>query len=216
MACTATGTLIEIISAQCSVRVVAQVLQEALDFDGPNIREPKRAWPKGPACLLRVSCNGELAAVANRYGEKGVVLDLATGNATMPLNRGNYHSDVSVFPVAFSNRTTGSYLIHGTAWNHLDVSDARTGTLLTRSKNYLRGVKATLALNTTSTTFIVPSMYPLTSSSWPITAGSGPLSASSLLGMYSRWLHENVEPKMVNPRGVFTSDGTTGMGLYVG
>ncbi len=115
--------------------------QEALDFDGPNIREPQREWPKGPACVLRVSRNGELAAVANTYGHKGAVLDLATGKAKMPLVRDKYHEDVSCFPLAFVDLGKRLLVIHGTAWNRLDISDARTGTLLTERgpTTYKRG-----------------------------------------------------------------------------
>jgi hypothetical protein len=133
LACISTGALVEIIPAQRSVRVMAQVPLEALEFDGPNIREPQRAWPglAGPACALRVSYNGELAAIANRYGQKGVVMDLATGKVAMSLLRDEYHADVSTFPLAFVDLDKRVLLIHGTEWNRLDVSDPRTGTLLT-------------------------------------------------------------------------------------
>jgi hypothetical protein len=130
-ACTSTGTLLDIRPAQRSVRVAARVPQDALDFDGSEIRESKRPWPKGSACVLQVSRNGDLAAVANRYGDKGIVMDLVTGKPIMSLLRDKYHEDVSSFPLAFVDMDNRLLLIHGTAWNRLDVSDARTGTLLT-------------------------------------------------------------------------------------
>jgi hypothetical protein len=131
LACTNTGALIEINPGARSAEVVAQVSRDDLDFDGPNIRKPGRAWPNGPACALHVSPEGDFAAVANRYGDKGVVLDLATGQPTMELLRDNNHADVSSFPLAFVEFDDRLLLIHGTAWNRLDVSDAKTGTLLT-------------------------------------------------------------------------------------
>jgi hypothetical protein len=141
LACTSTGAIIKIIPTEHSFRVVAQVPQEGLDFDGPNIRGPQQDWLKGSACVLQVSRNGELVAVANRYGQKGVVLDLATGSMTIRLFRDKYHEDVSSFPVAFVETDNRILLIHGTAWNRLDISDARIGTLLTERgpTSYKRG-----------------------------------------------------------------------------
>lgn len=120
---------------------MAQVSHEALDFDGPHVRKPEHVWAKGPACILQVSPNGDLVAVANRYGEKGVVLDLATGRPSMKLLRDNGHEDVSCFPLSFIELDGRLLLIHGTAWNRLDVSDARTGTLLTEREptSYAQG-----------------------------------------------------------------------------
>jgi hypothetical protein len=86
---------------------------------------------KGPACILQVSRNGELAVVANTYGRKGIVLDLVTGKTTMNLLRDDEDSDVCVYPLAFVDLDDHLRLIHGTAWNRLDVSDAKTGILLT-------------------------------------------------------------------------------------
>ena len=141
LACSSTGLLIEIVPAQNAVRFVTQMPHNALDFDGPNIRGSQHEWAKGSPCVLRVSRNGELAAISNRYGQKGLVLEVATGKATMSLERDDYHEDVSSFPLAFINLNDRLLVIHGTAWNRLDVSDARTGILLTKRgpTSYNRG-----------------------------------------------------------------------------
>jgi hypothetical protein len=93
------------------------------------------------AVALHVSADGEMAAVVNTYGQHGVVLDLTTGEATMRLERDSYHEGISAFPVAFCVINGRLLLAHGTAWNRLDVSDPRTGELLTRrdSPPYVRG-----------------------------------------------------------------------------
>jgi hypothetical protein len=141
LACTSTGTLFEIRPGHRSLRTVAQVPHDALDFDQGEIRQTQKEFTRGPACVLRVSRNGEIAAVANGYGQKGIVFDLSTGNATMRLCRGNYHEDVSCFPLALVEANNRILVIHGTDWNRLDVSDARAGALLTEREptSYKRG-----------------------------------------------------------------------------
>lgn len=134
IACTSTGSLIEMDVDRRSVREAARIPADALDFDGPLIREARPPWLRGPRCLLRVSDGGELAAVANTYGERGVVVDLVTGRATMNLRRGRYHEDVCVFPLAFCELNHQLVVIHATHWNRLDASDARTGVLLRQRK----------------------------------------------------------------------------------
>jgi hypothetical protein len=131
LACTSKGSLMEIIPDKHSCCVLAQVPQDALDFDGGELRDTRKAWMRGPACVVRVSRNGELAAVANGYGQKGVVIDLTTGKLILRLLRDQYHEDVSCFPLAFIEQDNRLLIVHGTGWNRLDVSDARTGMLLT-------------------------------------------------------------------------------------
>jgi len=89
LACTATGSLVLIEPLHHSVREVAQVPQESLDFDGPFLRDTRSPWSKRPLCLLRISRSGNVAAVANTYGRRSVVLDLATGQKLIQLERGD-------------------------------------------------------------------------------------------------------------------------------
>jgi hypothetical protein len=141
LACTSTGSLIEINPVQRSVRTMAQVPPDGLDFDNGVVSETSESWTHGPRITLRVSRKGEMAAVANTYGRRGVVLDLITGQVTMRLLRDEYHEDVSAFPLAFCELDDRLVVIHGTQWNRLDVSDARTGVLLTQRQptSYLQG-----------------------------------------------------------------------------
>lgn len=80
---------------------------------------------------LHLSRDGGLASVVNPFGQYGVVVDLASGEVTMRLERGNYHTEHCRFPVSFVSLDGRTLLVHATAWNRLDVSDPKTGKLLT-------------------------------------------------------------------------------------
>ncbi len=96
---------------------------------GPKI--PEGAVDLQENVMLRASRSSDLVAVANVFGPHGVVLDTETGQVTFSLNRGKYHEDISTFPLAFVELAGKDLLIHGSDWNRLDASDARTGKLLT-------------------------------------------------------------------------------------
>jgi hypothetical protein len=80
---------------------------------------------------LHLSGDGRMAAVVNTHGQSGVVVDLGSGKATMPLQRDDYHNEHCTFPAAFCEVDGRLLLIHATAWNRLDVSDPASGELLT-------------------------------------------------------------------------------------
>ncbi len=103
--------------ASYTASVLAQLPANSINFKQP--------------LLLRLSLDGRYAAVANTHGQHGVVIDLATGRATMHLQRDNYCIQHSQFPLVFFEQDGRTLLVHGTLWNRLDISDPRTGTLLT-------------------------------------------------------------------------------------
>lgn len=81
---------------------------------------------------LHVSACGRFAAVVHDYGRYGLVVDLANGGApTLALDGGSYRPDTVAFSAAFAVVAGRPVLVHRTAWNRLDVSDPRTGELLT-------------------------------------------------------------------------------------
>lgn len=84
---------------------------------------------------------GDFAAVVNDYGHHGQVIDLRTRAVTLTLHGGSYHPDTVPFSVAFARHQGRTVVIHRTAWNRLDVSDAATGNLLTSRgpTSYRRG-----------------------------------------------------------------------------
>jgi hypothetical protein len=86
---------------------------------------------KRDALAMRVSSDGGFAAIMDPYGTRGLVLDLAGHARTMELVRDQYHSGVTYFPIAFAIQDGRAVLVHGTGWNRLDISDPRTGALLT-------------------------------------------------------------------------------------
>jgi hypothetical protein len=79
---------------------------------------------------LLASPDGDFAVVASAYGENGVVVDLGSGRVTLRLSRGNYHTEHCRFSMAIFKRAGELYLVHPTAWNRLDISDPRSGRLL--------------------------------------------------------------------------------------
>lgn len=92
---------------------------------------------------LHVSHNGEFAAVVNDYGQYGQVIDLRSGKVTLSLDGGAYHPETVPFSFAFTSHRGNVAIIHRTAWNRLDVSNAASGKLLSERNptSYARGEK---------------------------------------------------------------------------
>ncbi|MBO0871582.1 MAG: hypothetical protein J2P15_23770, partial [Micromonosporaceae bacterium] len=83
-----------------------------------------------PRRRLHASSGGQFAAVVTDYGRYGQVLDLRDGRVTLELDGGDDHPDTVRFSLAFAD--FGEHVVvHRTAWNRLDVSDAVTGAPLT-------------------------------------------------------------------------------------
>ncbi|HEX7490449.1 MAG TPA: hypothetical protein VF337_01960 [Candidatus Limnocylindrales bacterium] len=91
--------------------------------------------------LVLPSPDGDLIAICNRWGRYGVIVEAATGRVVMALDRGDYHPGQTEFPVAWVENASCLHVVHGTAWNRLDVTDPRTGVLMTdrHPTSYERG-----------------------------------------------------------------------------
>jgi hypothetical protein len=81
--------------------------------------------------VFHISRNGKFAAVVNQNGPHGIVFDLETGCITMLLDRKTYHNENCNFSIAFIEHNNRTLIIHATDWNRLDISDPKTGQLLT-------------------------------------------------------------------------------------
>ena len=81
---------------------------------------------------MHASPCGNFVAIVNDYGHHGQVIDLRTAAVTCTLNGGDYHEETVPFSVAFASHENRTVVIHRTAWNRLDVSDAATGDVLTQ------------------------------------------------------------------------------------
>lgn len=116
-----------------AVTRAGELLRIDLDERSPSLlcRLPDAAVNLSEQVSLHVSGDGRFAAVVNTKGRSGVVVDLKVGKAIMSLDRGDYRYQHCTFPVAFCEMAGRLLLIHGTAWNRLDVSDPETGELLT-------------------------------------------------------------------------------------
>ncbi len=80
---------------------------------------------------LHIASNGRFAAVVNDYGKYGSVVDLTADLVTMQLDGGEYHPETVPFSFTFAASGVGDVVVHRTAWNRLDVSDAASGRRLT-------------------------------------------------------------------------------------
>lgn len=140
------NTIVDIAPVNQENRSIWLMLAEdggLLRFDAHNIRselieriqlppEAARDSFKGHALTrrLHVSHNGEFAAVVNDYGQHGRVIDLRSGRITLNLDGGDYFPETVPSSFAFAPWQGNVIVIHRTAWNRLDVSDASTGKLL--------------------------------------------------------------------------------------
>lgn len=84
-----------------------------------------------PPFALHISADGVFAAVVQDKSSEGMVIDTQTSKITMPLNRGKYRPEHTRFPVAFFEYEGRTLMVHGSDWNRLDVSNPKTGELLT-------------------------------------------------------------------------------------
>jgi hypothetical protein len=80
---------------------------------------------------LHAGAGGRFAAVVNDFGHHGQVLDLRSGAVTLVLDGGDERPDTVPFSAAMFEYRGRTLVMHRTAWNRLDVSDAATGELLT-------------------------------------------------------------------------------------
>lgn len=91
---------------------------------------------------LHVSLDEEVAVLCHDFGRFGVVVDLQEKRTTMRLDKGNYRNEHTPFPAAFFRFEGQTLLVHATDWNRLDVSDPRSGQLLSsRTSPSYRGVE---------------------------------------------------------------------------
>jgi hypothetical protein len=102
---------------------VEMPLEYTPEYDSAHLQREKLS--------LYLSPGGDTAAVVQNYGLHGSMIDLADGRELMRLGRENHCAWASPFPLAFVEREGRTLLIHGTSWNRLDISDPRTGELLT-------------------------------------------------------------------------------------
>ena len=107
------------------------VVAAAEPMAGDSERTRIRYGFPSPRLRLHVSGDGRFAGVVNDYGRHGEVIDLESNRVTVTIDGGDYHPDTVPLSLAFARHEGGTVVIHRTKWNRLDVSDPRTGELLT-------------------------------------------------------------------------------------
>ncbi|MDB5053850.1 MAG: hypothetical protein JWM44_1900 [Bacilli bacterium] len=111
------GSLYRINLTACSVEKIMNLQQVPIDWN--------------ESISLHISSDNKIAAIVNTYGLHGVVVDLEQGRILMEFVRGGYHCNHCIYPLAFIERNNQTYLIHATDWNRLDITDPRTGEVIT-------------------------------------------------------------------------------------
>ena len=61
----------------------------------------------------------------------GTVFEFKNGDDVMKLECGDYHTHLAPFPVQFYSRNAQRLVVHATDWNRLDITDLKSGKLLT-------------------------------------------------------------------------------------
>jgi len=74
---------------------------------------------------------GNYICLVERYNRNGYVLNLSDSNFLKKLERGDYQVGHCAFPLAFYENDNQTFLIHGTDWNQLDITNLETDELLT-------------------------------------------------------------------------------------
>lgn len=69
---------------------------------------------------LRVSVALPYFALAEDYGQKGMVLSIRDKKYHYPFERGNYHVEHCSFPLALFEKEEEFHLIHGSDWNRVE------------------------------------------------------------------------------------------------
>ena len=81
-----------------------------------------------PTQLVASHC-GRWAAVTN--DRMGAAFEVATGRVLRGLARGDYHSEQTRFPLAYTRHEGAAVLLHSTDWNRMDAWDPATARDLT-------------------------------------------------------------------------------------
>ncbi|MDH5653385.1 MAG: hypothetical protein OEZ39_16120 [Gammaproteobacteria bacterium] len=120
----ADGRLLQIDLKTQASRLVAEYRHELIRRDG--------------AIRLLVSPDNCYAAITSLVyrgedytGNKGVVVELAAGRRVLNLDCGDYHTEHTLFPVAFVEQAGRMLVIHATDWNRLDITDLESRVCLT-------------------------------------------------------------------------------------
>lgn len=88
---------------------------------------------------MQLSIKNEYAAITTRSRKlhtdipnTGIVIRVDTGDILMRLDQGDYHTELTEFPVTFIQRLGKTYVVHATDWNTVDITEPETQQCLTR------------------------------------------------------------------------------------
>ena len=126
LALTADGGLHGVDVSSGAIKLLCQVVLPTL---APDVEDSACFGRYG--LQLHASANGEFAAIVVNRGREGLLAATASGEIIMRLDGGDYCEGTVPFSAAFVRHAGRDILIHRTAWNRLEASDAASGALLT-------------------------------------------------------------------------------------
>jgi hypothetical protein len=118
------GELCQVNLQDGSVQLITTLTKDQLRLDGAVSMVLSR--DNTFIAITSASCNQQQAPF-----NYGVVIDLNTGQQVIPLNCGDYHVELTPFPVNFIEHAGEQFVIHATDWCRLDVTNLKTCECLT-------------------------------------------------------------------------------------
>lgn len=97
-----------------------------------KLEQARIDWTK--KLKIKLSPNDKYLCITNKKGRYGYVYDLENNKIILELDREDYHTEETLFPIAFFIRDNKTYLIHAVDWNHIDLTDLTTQTTITKRK----------------------------------------------------------------------------------
>ncbi len=140
---------------------------------------------------LHLSPSDKYVGVTNGNGQYGLLFDLEKEQKILDLDRKNYHSVQTEFPIQFIEKEGHILLIHATDWNNLEVTDLHENKLLTKRINkyqsefYLDYFYGSMHLS--------PNKKKVLSSGWVW----GPASVLKIIDI-ENWLIQNINEPEIN------------------
>ncbi|HEY0188858.1 MAG TPA: hypothetical protein VGC67_15305 [Cellulomonas sp.] len=120
-----TGALVGVDTGSGAQTVLCRIELPAVPVD-----RSRGVFPR-PRVRLHAADDGSVVVVATDAGTEGLVVETATGRTTMRITAVDHHAETVELSVAVLRHRGRQVVLHRTAWNRLDASDALTGALLT-------------------------------------------------------------------------------------
>ncbi len=146
---------------------------------------------------LQLSDQDNLISITNSKGKVGCIYNLVLKEIALTLDRKDYNTEQTYFPIKFLTINNLDYLIHATDWNHLEIFDFKLKKNLTErtTNKYVEGKKNELYLD-----YFYGQLHLSPSKKWLLSSGWNWHPVSSLKFIdFNKWMNESkFEPEKEN------------------